>query len=238
MGRVWKLSRCVAGGLLCAAGIARADEPPLAPPLPAVVASAPLPPVPPVPPAPPAGAALPSIIPPEMLPAVPPLPGAQPKGPPRDTTNQPIDRLLDPANPAKPGVQAAATQAAYTFFPTLGFAGQSGVLPRSGGNDEYDTLEDRWRTGFPEWDRYGAGHPRVFDYPYQLGRWFDPYRQNVHQGRLPDLRAAHLLHLHRHEQHAVRGPHDPRRRRRRSRAPPARWRRSSSSGPASSCSPT
>ena len=76
-------------------------------------------------------------------------------------------------------------QASYTYFPTLGFAGQSGVQPRSGNNNEYETVEDRWRIGFPAWDRYGLNHPRVFDYPYQLGQWFDPYRQNVLKGDYP-----------------------------------------------------
>jgi hypothetical protein len=102
-----------------------------------------------------------------------------------DTTAQPIDRILESSRPANPNELDAAAQASYVYFPTLGFAGQSGVLPRSGGNNEYDTIEDRWRIGFPEWDRYDLGHPRVFDYPYQLGRWFDPYRQNVLKGDYP-----------------------------------------------------
>lgn len=225
MGRVWKLSRCVAGGLLCVAAVAYGDEPALAPPprtvaLPSV-ALAPLapavappmvapPPAVALPPLPPASAAIPKSLPtatvapplpgvaaqpPSVLPVLPPLPAkaAQPpkttdapKGAPKDTTRQPIDRLLDPSQPAKPGgAQDVATQASYAYFPTLGFAGQSGVRPRSGSNAEYDTVEDRWRTGFPEWDRYGLGHPRVFDYPYQLGKWYDPYRQNVIKGDYP-----------------------------------------------------
>src|SRR5262249_34927109 len=95
---------------------------------------------------------------------------------------------LEPAFP--PGVARVSpeqdlTLANYCYYPTLGFAGQSGVAPRSGSNAEYDTIEDRWRIGFPEWDRYGLGHPRVFDYPYQLGRLFDPYNQNVLKGDYP-----------------------------------------------------
>ena len=30
-------------------------------------------------------------------------------------------------------------------------------------------MEDRWRIGFPAWDRYGRGHPTLEDYPYQPG---------------------------------------------------------------------
>jgi hypothetical protein len=100
---------------------------------------------------------------------------------PTDTNRDAIDRLLEPARPPEPRTEPAA----YTYYPPLGFAGQSGVAPRSGSNAEYDTVEDRWRIGFPEWDRYGRGHPRVFDYPYQPGQLRDPYRQNVLKGDYP-----------------------------------------------------
>jgi hypothetical protein len=113
---------------------------------------------------------------------------AQPKpadAAPGDTTRQPIDRILQSGAASNPNQLDAAAQASYVFFPTLGFAGQSGVMPRSGRNNEYDTMEDRWRIGLPEWDRYDMGYPRVFDYPYQLGHWYDPYRQNVLKGDYP-----------------------------------------------------
>lgn len=185
MGRVWKLSRCVAGGLLCATSFARGADPAPAPPPPAPLIE--LPPAPaPLPGASPPAAAQPLLPPPAPPGATDGAKAAEPPKAPRDTLRQPIDRLLEPSAPPKPGgPQAAATQASYAYFPTLGFAGQSGVLPRSGKNDEYETVEDRWRTGFPEWDRYGLNHPRVFDYPYQLGRWYDPYRQNVLKGDYP-----------------------------------------------------
>jgi hypothetical protein len=112
---------------------------------------------------------------------------------PPDTTREALDRLLEqnppPVVTIDPGtgqpVESAASLAAYVHFPTLGYAGRSGVLPRSGANDEYETVEDRWRIGFPEWDRYNAGHPRVFDYPYRPGRIIDPYNQNVLKGDYP-----------------------------------------------------
>lgn len=98
----------------------------------------------------------------------------------------PLNRLTEPQQPPKlstEGSAAALTEA--VFAPPLGYAGPSGVYPRSGGNNEYETVEDRWRIGFPEWDRYGLGHPRVFDYPYRLGRILDPYNQNVLKGDYP-----------------------------------------------------
>lgn len=107
--------------------------------------------------------------------------------PPRDITRDPLNRLLEPTTPTPTPAPTgeAPTLANYVYYPTLGYAGQSGVAPRSGSNAEYDTMEDRWRVGFPTWDRYGKGHPTVNDYPYRLGRWFDPYNQNVLKGDYP-----------------------------------------------------
>jgi hypothetical protein len=48
-------------------------------------------------------------------------------------------------------------------------------------------MEDRWRIGFPPWDRYGKGHPPVDDYPYVQGNWWDPFNQNVLKGDYPIL---------------------------------------------------
>ena len=47
----------------------------------------------------------------------------------------------------------------------------------------------RWKTGGVSGSPNGTAtvwaHPRVFDYPYRLGRWFDPYNQNVLKGDYP-----------------------------------------------------
>ncbi len=136
-----------------------------------------------------------SAQPAQLPPAVTPAPIAQPapaasKAPavPKDTTRDPLDRLLDPTKaPQPPVTPAAGTEpvAKSAALPAIGFAGPSGVVPRSGWNEEYETIEDRWRIGFPEWDRYGLGYPQVFDYPYRPGRWFDPYNQNVLKGDYP-----------------------------------------------------
>ena len=93
---------------------------------------------------------------------------------------EPATRTADPA--------AARTRIRYPRVgdePPLGFTGSSSVLPRSGNNAEYETVEDCWRLGFPFWDRYGQGFPRGLDYPYKLGRIEDPYNQNVLKGDYP-----------------------------------------------------
>ena len=119
-----------------------------------------------------------------------PDPPATPAAPPRDTTRDPLDRLLDPARPAPtaaappPDAESAAV-AKSVYAPTVGFAGPSGIVPRSGWNADFETVEDRWRIGFPAWDRYGLGHPTVHDYSYHPGRWFDPYNQHVLKGDYP-----------------------------------------------------
>src|SRR5690242_5116345 len=96
---------------------------------------------------------------------------------PPDSTRDPLDRLLEPQRPptAPQSGEPAPSIAQIVFDPPLGYAGPSGVYPRSGSNNEFMTVEDRWRIGYPAWDRYGLGHPRVFDYPYRLGNLFDPY---------------------------------------------------------------
>jgi hypothetical protein len=68
----------------------------------------------------------------------------------------------------------------------LGYAGRSRILPRDAQEDnQFIPVPDRWRIGFPEWDRYGKGHPPGDDYPYVPGRWWDPYNQNVLKGDYP-----------------------------------------------------
>jgi hypothetical protein len=82
------------------------------------------------------------------------------------------------------------------FDAPLGFAGPSGILPRDVQSDpRFIPIEDRWRIGFPEWDRYGKGHPPVDDYPYVIGRWLDPYNQNYLKGDYPILGQNTFLEL-------------------------------------------
>lgn len=44
---------------------------------------------------------------------------------------------------------------------------------------------DRWRIGFPEYDRYGDRGARGRDIPFRRGRWYNPYDQNVLKGDRP-----------------------------------------------------
>jgi hypothetical protein len=70
--------------------------------------------------------------------------------------------------------------------PPLGYTGPSGVRPSEvQESSHFAPVEDRWRAGWPEWDRYGKGHPRLDDYPYVEGHWWDPYNLNVLKGDYP-----------------------------------------------------
>ncbi|MBL8866922.1 MAG: hypothetical protein JNK93_15300 [Planctomycetia bacterium] len=108
--------------------------------------------------------------------------------PTRPLPRDPSERTLEP----KPGdgmevvpVSATDVLTAPPFDPPLGFAGPSTVIPRSGSNAEFVTVEDRWRLGFPEWDRYGNSRKWIADSAYRLGRAIDPYNLNVLKGDYP-----------------------------------------------------
>lgn len=74
----------------------------------------------------------------------------------------------------------------YPFDPPAGFTGPSGVLPTEPRvYDEFVPVEDRWRTGYPFYDRYDRGNRFDDDYPYDLGKITDPYNQNVLKGDFP-----------------------------------------------------
>ena len=91
------------------------------------------------------------------------------------------DPLLLPEMPLEPG-----TLFTYPVDAPLGFTGQTGVQPSEGQqSSHFVPMEDRWRSGFPAWDRYGKGHPPVDDYPYLQGSLIDPYNQNVIKGDYP-----------------------------------------------------
>jgi hypothetical protein len=111
-----------------------------------------------------------------------------------DTPNEPVrsDDLLrrpleSPAAPAPAPAPAQPEPLLKTLVdPPLGFTGPSGILPREvQESSHFVPVEDRWRIGFPEWDRYGKGHPPLDDYPYVEGHWWDPFNQNVLKGDYP-----------------------------------------------------
>jgi hypothetical protein len=71
--------------------------------------------------------------------------------------------------------------------PPLGYAGRSTVLPAEPRTAvDAIPMPDRWRIGFPAWDRAKqGGQTRGVDMPYSLGRWWDPYNQNQLKGDYP-----------------------------------------------------
>lgn len=75
----------------------------------------------------------------------------------------------------------------------LGFARSSGVIRRAEPIEGFMPVEDRWRIGFPRYDRLGRRSPLdpftmgsvSGNYQYVEGHWFDPYNQNVLKGDYP-----------------------------------------------------
>ena len=82
-----------------------------------------------------------------------------------------------------------------------GFAGPSGIKPTETQSTitqstmRFEPVEDRWRSGFPDYDRYDKGHPSQDDYPGVEGRWWDPYNQNVLKGDYPIIGQNTFLRL-------------------------------------------
>ncbi len=101
----------------------------------------------------------------------------------------PLRRPIDP--PAAPDSPSPSPPILPPWFrtrfdPPIGYTGPSSVLPREPQQDpHFVPVEDRWRIGYPEWDRYGKGHPRNDDYPFMPGRALDPFNQNVIKGDFP-----------------------------------------------------
>ena len=77
-----------------------------------------------------------------------------------------------------------------------GFTGPSGILPTEHQtSSHFIPVEDRWRLGIQDSDRYGKGHPIMDDYPGVKGAWWDPYNQNVLKGDYPILGQHTFLNI-------------------------------------------
>ena len=107
----------------------------------------------------------------------------------RDIEPTPLRRPIErapadepvPPGPPLPGVPFVTQRSA-----PIGFTGKSSVTPFEAQSDpHFLPTEDRWRIGFPEWDRYDKGHPVTDDYPYMPGRLIDPFNQNKFKGDYP-----------------------------------------------------
>lgn len=69
----------------------------------------------------------------------------------------------------------------------LGAAGSESVESDPQTQSDRREVRDRWRIGFPEYDRYGDKGARGRDIPFKKGRWFDPYHQSWLKGDYPIL---------------------------------------------------
>jgi len=67
----------------------------------------------------------------------------------------------------------------------LGAAGEPSVESEPQTQTDRRAVRDRWRIGFPEYDRYGDKGARGRDIPFKKGRWYDPYNQSVLKGDYP-----------------------------------------------------
>lgn len=73
-----------------------------------------------------------------------------------------------------------------------GYAGEESVSSEPQTTPERREARDRWRLGFPEYDRYGDRGGRGRDIPFTEGRWWDPYNQSVLKGDYP-IKGNHLF---------------------------------------------
>ena len=67
----------------------------------------------------------------------------------------------------------------------LGAAGRTSVESQTRTQSDRREVRDRWRIGFPEYDRYGDKGGRGRDIPFRRGRWYDPYNQSWLKGDYP-----------------------------------------------------
>jgi hypothetical protein len=85
-----------------------------------------------------------------------------------------------PGRPAPPAPPPPAPDVPVTRTPT-GFT-RAGSGPSSYPGSEFVPIPDRWRIGWPEYDRYpNAPHEAM----QVRGHWWDPYKQNVLKGDYP-----------------------------------------------------
>jgi hypothetical protein len=85
----------------------------------------------------------------------------------------PLDQVEIKEIPKQPGDKPA------------GHAGEETVPSEPQISPERREARDRWRIGFPEYDRYGDRGGRGRDIPFTRGRWWDPYNQSVLKGDYP-----------------------------------------------------
>src|SRR6266702_4298801 len=67
----------------------------------------------------------------------------------------------------------------------LGGAGNPSVPSQPQTQPDRREVRDRWRIGFPEYDRYGDKGARGRDIAFNQGHWYDPYHQSKIKGDYP-----------------------------------------------------
>jgi hypothetical protein len=87
-----------------------------------------------------------------------------------------IDFVVDDLKPATPGELPLQPP---------GHAGKESVPSEPQTSPDRRESRDRWRIGFPEYDRYGDRGARGRDIPFKKGRWWDPYDQSILKGDYP-----------------------------------------------------
>ncbi|HWE36306.1 MAG TPA: hypothetical protein VG406_07010 [Isosphaeraceae bacterium] len=161
------------------------------PPLPATNPVPGPPAVAPLPAAPTATAAGAAAAPADGPSASRPLGRFGPAVPAATTRPAPLRRSIAGGPPAAEPPPAAVPGPRRAYFrtpvdPPIGYSGPSSVLPTEPQtSDDFVPVEDRWRIGFPFWDRYGRGTRADDDYPYHPGTPYDPFNQNVFKGDYP-----------------------------------------------------
>lgn len=117
---------------------------------------------------------------------LPPIPGSE-----EEQTNEKsdpgklLDRPLDPVPQELVPTTDVPPDFAYEMDPPNGFTGRSSIIPEETPSADFVPIADRWRIGFPVYDRYDRGHAVPDDYIYEQGHWWDPYQQNVLKGDYP-----------------------------------------------------
>ncbi|MEY3460054.1 MAG: hypothetical protein RL215_3211 [Planctomycetota bacterium] len=77
-----------------------------------------------------------------------------------------------------------------------GYTGATGIRPSESQQTlDFVPIEDRWRAGFPDWQRYSEPNPRGVDQPWETGNWWDPYNQNVLKGDYPIIGQHTFLNI-------------------------------------------
>ena len=99
--------------------------------------------------------------------------------------------LISPESETKIDFSVEAYEKTETVEPNTdkpaGFAGNASVESAPQISNDRREVRDRWRIGFPEYDRYGDEGARGRDVPFTRNRWYDPYSQNTLKGDYPIL---------------------------------------------------